>query len=608
MFRPAHKFLIRAFPAGKLLEVALPDKKFTTFGYTWSLNPGKFNMKEHMVITIMANVGFSAPYTAYIVWVQYLPLYFNQAWASSFGYQILVALSTNFIGYGLAGLTRRFLVYPSRAIWPSNLATIALNRAFHAGTNASANGWTVSRMKWFTYCFIAMFIYFWFPNYLVAAMSYFNWTTWIAPENVHLAAVTGTYGGLGLNPLPTWDWNQCVVAGDPLINPFYSIFNSFLGTIVTFPIVLAIWYTNTWNTAYIPINSNRVFDNTGARYQVLKTVDKDGLFDDAAYKAYSPLYLSAGNAFLYGMFFAVYTSTITHTYLYNRREIVAGFKNLINRKSAFADSKDVHTRLMRSYKEVPESIYFAVLVVSIALGAVGVGAYPTHTTPAVVLYGVFLALVFCIPCGVVMSITNVEVTLNVIAELFGGLWFPGNATAMNYFKSYGYVTTSHTLHFAQDLKLAHYIHIPPWVTFNCQMIATFVSTFVCTAILNYQMTQIPDVCTANQKDRFTCPGVNTFFTASVLWGTLGPRKMYGSGAIYNSLLWCFLIGALMPIPFYYLRKKSKLLQYFHAPVFFYGGLIWAPYNLSHAWAGVPLAFMFNYYIKRNFLAWWSKYN
>ena len=50
-----------AFPAGKLLEAILPTRQFTTFGYAWSLNPGKFNPKEHMVITIMARVGFSAP-------------------------------------------------------------------------------------------------------------------------------------------------------------------------------------------------------------------------------------------------------------------------------------------------------------------------------------------------------------------------------------------------------------------------------------------------------------------------------------------------------------------------------------------------------------------
>jgi hypothetical protein len=52
------------FPAGKFLEKVLPTRQFTTLGYTWSLNPGKFNMKEHMVITIMANAGFDTPYTS----------------------------------------------------------------------------------------------------------------------------------------------------------------------------------------------------------------------------------------------------------------------------------------------------------------------------------------------------------------------------------------------------------------------------------------------------------------------------------------------------------------------------------------------------------------
>jgi hypothetical protein len=109
-------------------------------------------------------------------------------------------------------------------------------------------------MRWFMYCFGAMFVYSWFPSYIIQAMSYFNWMTWIAPDNVNLAAVTGSFGGLGLNPLPTWDWNQLTAATDPLINPFYSIFNGFLGMLITAPIILAIWYTNTWNTAYIPIN------------------------------------------------------------------------------------------------------------------------------------------------------------------------------------------------------------------------------------------------------------------------------------------------------------------------------------------------------------------
>ena len=60
--------------------------------------------------------------------------------------------------------------------------------------------------------------------------------------------------------------------------------------------------TNTWYTGYLPINSNGVFDNTGARYNVSLTVNEDALFDAESYKNYSPAYLAAGNILLYGFF------------------------------------------------------------------------------------------------------------------------------------------------------------------------------------------------------------------------------------------------------------------------------------------------------------------
>lgn len=81
----------------------MPNVVFTVFGHKLPLNPGRFNKKEHMLIAIMANTAKSLPYTQYIVWTQVLPQYFNQPYAKSFAYQILIALSTNFIGYGLAG-------------------------------------------------------------------------------------------------------------------------------------------------------------------------------------------------------------------------------------------------------------------------------------------------------------------------------------------------------------------------------------------------------------------------------------------------------------------------------------------------------------------------
>lgn len=52
-----------SYPIGKAAERWLPDIGFTFFGVRHSLNPGKFSKKEHMLITIMANVGYHTPYT-----------------------------------------------------------------------------------------------------------------------------------------------------------------------------------------------------------------------------------------------------------------------------------------------------------------------------------------------------------------------------------------------------------------------------------------------------------------------------------------------------------------------------------------------------------------
>jgi hypothetical protein len=76
----------------------LPDWRFKLFGREHSLNPGKFNQKEHMLITIMCSVSFSAPYTNYIVPAQAMPVFFNEKFAFNRGYQYLNTLGTNFVG------------------------------------------------------------------------------------------------------------------------------------------------------------------------------------------------------------------------------------------------------------------------------------------------------------------------------------------------------------------------------------------------------------------------------------------------------------------------------------------------------------------------------
>lgn len=81
------------------------------------------------------------------VFTQWMDKYFGQKYAKSFAYQILLALSTNIMGYGFAGLTRRFLVYPSFCLYPRSLVTIALNKALHNGESGPDQGQRMS-LQW----------------------------------------------------------------------------------------------------------------------------------------------------------------------------------------------------------------------------------------------------------------------------------------------------------------------------------------------------------------------------------------------------------------------------------------------------------------------------
>jgi OPT family oligopeptide transporter len=319
--------------------------------------------------------------------------------------------------------------------------------------------------------------------------------------------------------------------------------------------------------------------------------------------------LSAANLTVYACFFAIYTATISYAFMYHRHEIMMGFKNLFHRGER-EEYDDVHNRLMAHYPEVPEWWYLICLCVSVAFGCAGIAAWPTYTTVGTVFYGLALCLVFIIPIGIIRAITGIQVTLNVLAEFIGGAWVGGNALAMNFFKSFGYVTCAHTIQFLNDLKLAHYTKIPPRHAFWAQMIACFVSTVVCTGVLNFQI-HIKDVCTTNAPNRFYCPGNNTFFTASVLWGTLGPHKVFGKGGLYTLLLIGFPVGLVVPPILYFVTRKfpqKKWLRQIHPVAIIYGALTWAPYNMAYVWPQVPIGFMAMVWLKTRYLACWSKYN
>lgn len=82
--------------------------------------------------------------------------------------------------------------------------------------------------------------------------------TWIAPDNAVLAALTGSVTGIGINPLPTFDWNMVTGMIDPIITPIEATMNFFGGMLFMGLVILpAIWFSNVsnqrssiWNAAH----------------------------------------------------------------------------------------------------------------------------------------------------------------------------------------------------------------------------------------------------------------------------------------------------------------------------------------------------------------------
>ncbi|KAF4978313.1 hypothetical protein FZEAL_5286 [Fusarium zealandicum] len=253
-------------------------------------------------------------------------------------------------------------------------------------------------------------------------------------------------------------------------------------------------------------------------------------------------------------------------------------------------------QVLPSVFEVPEWRYLACLVLAVVAGVVGLARWPTNTTPAAVLYGIVLSVIFVVPVGIIAATTGVDVE--------------GNAIAMCFFKTYGLTTCTHAIHSSADLKLAHYLKIPPRFIFWAQMVPTLVSMFVYIAVLQYQI-RLENVCTPNAPYRFFCPGLNNFFTAAVLWGTIGPKKLWGPGGQYVETLVGFPLGVAVVIVFWLLGKKypkNKLIRSTHPVVLLKGGHVWAPYNLSYLWPAVPVGWFSWMYLKKRYLGLWSNYN
>lgn len=96
----------------------------------------------------------------------------------------------------------------------------------------------------------------------------------------------------------------------------------------------------------------------------------------------------------------------------------------------------------------------------------------------------------------------------------------------------------------------------------------------------------------------------------VVWGAIGPRRIFGPGKIYGTMQWYWLIGAVLPLITYFgaRRYPRSMWRYISFPLML-GGTGWVPPATVYIYLcwGIVGVF-FNYFIKKRFKGWWNQYN
>ncbi|KAH7524799.1 hypothetical protein FEM48_Zijuj06G0157400 [Ziziphus jujuba var. spinosa] len=619
---------VATLPLGRFMARVLPTRKFRVHGLgEFSLNPGPFNMKEHVLISIFANAGSAfGNGAAYAVGIVDIIIAFYRRKISFLASWILV-VTTQVLGYGWAGILRKYLVDSPQMWWPSSLVQVSLFRALHENDKNR-----MSRGKFFLIALICSFSWYVVPGYLFPTLSTISWVCWIFPNSITAQQLGSGMQGLGLGALAL-DWS--VIAsflGSPLISPFFAIANVAVGYFLFMYAILPFvyWGVNLYNAKNFPIFSSHLFNAQGQIYNVSAIVNNQFEIDLDAYKRQGRINLSVFFSFTYGIGFAGIISTLTHVALFNGSEIRQRFR------ASYEGKEDIHTKLMRKYKNIPNWWFHLMLVLSLILSlALCIFMKDEVQMPWWgLIFAAGLALIFTLPISVITATTNQAIALfslyyflfflikniyltpglNVITEYIMGIILPGKPIANVCFKTYGYMSMSQAISFLNDFKLGHYMKIPPRSMFVVQFIGTIIAGTVNLGVAWWLLHTVENICQDQllpPNSPWTCPGDRVFFDASVIWGLVGPQRIFGNLGNYPALNWFFLGGAIGPFLIWLLHKafpNQHWIPLINLPVLLGSTAAMPPATSVNFNCWIIMGTIFNFFIFRYRKRWWQRYN
>ncbi|KAJ7903340.1 OPT oligopeptide transporter [Mycena olivaceomarginata] len=613
---------IIAFVLGKFMENFIP-----TFGFFRYLNPARkhpFNKKENAFVVIMASAAANSALATEVLAVQRLYYNITPNPASS----IFLLFASQLAGYGIGGLFRSVLLYPSKMLYPAVLPLVAMFDALYKDAAGSSK-----KLRLFWIAFTVIFFWEILPEWMFPLLTGFSIFCLANPRSADFTRIFGgSNGNEGLGVLSIcFDW-QYISGINPMTIPLKAQFSNFVGYILCIIVFVAVYYNNIWNAKTFPFLSQTLFYANGSVYdQLLILNDKFEVDPTLLAEQGLPFYSSTWVVQLLATNLGM-AATFTHLLLWNRDDLRGAWSWMTPSalKRSWADFNwkfwqddgmrgtpsdedgdiDPHYKEMLKYPDAPNSWYLATLVLSIIVALVII--YKADST--LPWWGLFISLILAsvsiVFFGSLYAITGLQFILQPFVQMIGGFIHPSKPVANLYFVLFSYNSVVQAQLLLKDLKIAQYTKLPPKAAFTAQVTGTLFG-----AVLNYVLmnsiidNQRPILLSVEGTNIWSGQQPQQYNSQAVAWGGLS-HQLFAINQRYQWVAWAYVVGLFVPVPFWVVYRFWPKLRtdYLYTPVIcYYIGWLCVGIN-SSIFTYFSIAYLSQWWLRTRYPRWFVKYN
>jgi hypothetical protein len=193
--------------------------------------------------------------------------------------------------------------------------------------------------------------------------------------------------------------------------------------------------------------------------------------------------------------------------------------------------------------------------------------------------------------------------------MVAGYIHPGKPLANMYFTVFGFNGIQQGQWLSRDLKIAQLVHLAPKATFCAQMTGAIIG-----AIFNYIMmktivdNQAPILKSIEGSNIWSGQNVQQYNSLAIAWSIGG--EMFSIGARYQWVTIAYIIGFIVPFPFYFAYKYTKI-EFFNyinlSIILWYMGWLFVGVNASIG-SYFIIGFFAQFYLRRYKPSIFVKYN